>query len=70
MASFERWFQALWCCLQAAIKEYVGSDAHKKERRDIDKQLTKVTQQISGTGYIVSLSAALQTVLMAPQTVS
>ena len=39
---------------QAAVKEYVGSDAHKKERRDIDKQLTKVTQQISGTRYVVS----------------
>lgn len=43
-------------CLQAAIKDYVSSDAHKKERRDIDKQLTKVTQQISGTRYVVSLT--------------
>lgn len=46
----------MWCCLQASIKEYVSSEAHKKERRDIDKQLTKVTQQISGTRYIVSLT--------------
>ena len=42
------------CHAQAAVKEYVASDAHKQERRDIDKQLTKVTQQISGTRYIVS----------------
>lgn len=42
--------------MQASIKEYVSSEAHKKERRDIDKQLTKVTQQISGTCYIVSVS--------------
>lgn len=48
--------QAVWCCLQASIEEYVSSEAHKKERRDIDKQLTKVTQQISGTRYIVSLT--------------
>ena len=52
------------------MKEYVGNDAHKKERRDIDKQLTKVTQQISGTRYIVSLThgATPPTVLIAAQT--
>ena len=49
--------------MQASIKEYVSSEAHKKERRDIDKQLTKVTQQISGTRYIVSPTHSATSVL-------
>ncbi|KAA6424922.1 MAG: Nuclear-export-signal (NES)-containing polyadenylated-RNA export factor (ISS) [Trebouxia sp. A1-2] len=42
---------------QDAVGEYVASNEHKKGRRDIDKQLTKVTQQISGTQYNVKSKA-------------
>jgi len=47
--------------IQAAIKDYVADDGYKKERRDIDKQLTKVTQQISGTQYNVSCKINIST---------
>ena len=40
--------------MQALIKAYLANDACKKERREMDKQLTKLVQQISGTRYNVS----------------
>ena len=42
--------------MQAMIKEYLADDACKKERRETDKQLTKLVQQISGTQYNVSFN--------------
>ncbi|DBA75864.1 TPA: hypothetical protein ACH3X1_010262 [Trebouxia sp. C0004] len=56
-AQHEAHYKAKLQKAQAAVREYVASNEHKKERRDIDKQLTKVTQQISGTQYNVKSKA-------------
>ncbi|DBA95711.1 hypothetical protein WJX82_007603 [Trebouxia sp. C0006] len=56
-AQHEALYRAKLQQAQDTVREYVASNEHKKERRDIDKQLTKITQQISGTQYNVKSKA-------------
>lgn len=40
--------------MQESVSSYRSDDSRKKERRDIDKQLLKLIQQVSGTQEQVS----------------